>query len=89
MLDLLQAQRALPEAKVRFYYSQFGAALRYMHGIGFAHRDIKCENILMNQDKTVAKLTDFGFTRSCVEHGTGQKLLSDTFCGSASYLGKK
>lgn len=40
----------------------------------------------MNHDKTVAKLTDFGFTRSCIEHGTGQNMLSDTFCGSASYL---
>ncbi|KAH9396245.1 Kinase-like [Tyrophagus putrescentiae] len=87
MIDLLQKSKsALTEEKVRFYYRQFGDALRYMHKSGFAHRDIKCENILMNHDRTVAKLTDFGFTRSCIEHGTGQKMLSDTYCGSASYL---
>ncbi|XP_017494896.1 PREDICTED: testis-specific serine/threonine-protein kinase 2-like, partial [Rhagoletis zephyria] len=61
MLDLLQAlKHPLSEEKARAYYLQFGDALRYMHSVGFAHRDIKCENILLNKDKSAAKLTDFG-----------------------------
>ena len=62
-LDLLHKTKALPESRARYFYSQFGDALRYMHGIGFAHRDIKCENILLNKQHTRAMLTDFGFTR--------------------------
>ena len=44
-LDLIESSGALTEARARYYYLQFGDGLRYMHGIGFAHRDIKCENV--------------------------------------------
>ena len=59
-LDLLHETRALPEPRARYFYLQIGDALRYMHSIGFAHRDIKCENILLNKQRTQAKMTDFG-----------------------------
>ena len=85
-LDLLHSTGALTEEKTRFYYNQFGDALRYMHGIGFAHRDIKCENILLNGAHNRAMLTDYGFTRSCFERHTGAGVLSDTHCGSRAYL---
>lgn len=85
-LDLLQEIKALPEAKARYYYLQFGDALRFMHSLGFAHRDIKCENILLNKARTISKLTDFGFTRPCFEKSTGERLLSETYCGSAAYV---
>lgn len=49
-----------PQSRARYFYSQFGSALQYMHSIGFAHRDIKCENILLNKAHTKAMLTDFG-----------------------------
>lgn len=85
-LDLLHEVKALPEAKAKYYYLQFGDGLRFMHSIGFAHRDIKCENILLNKSRTVAKMTDFGFTRGCIEKASGQPVLSDTYCGSAAYV---
>lgn len=44
-LDLLHETKALPEERARYFYKQFGDALRYMHSVGFAHRDIKCENV--------------------------------------------
>jgi len=56
-LDLLHDTRALTEARARYFYLQFGDAYRYMHGIGFAHRDIKCENILLNKARTQAKVS--------------------------------
>lgn len=85
-LDLLHEAKALPEERARYFYLQFGDGLKYMHSIGFAHRDIKCENILLNKDRSISKLTDFGFTRSCFEKQSGQRLLSDTYCGSAAYV---
>lgn len=86
-LDLLQeTQNALTEEKARFFYLQFGDALRYMHTIGFAHRDIKCENILLNKPRTISKLTDFGFTRTCLERSSGRGMMSNTYCGSAAYV---
>ena len=85
-LDMLHETKALPEARARYFYRQFGDALRYMHSVGFAHRDIKCENILLNKARTQAKLTDFGFTRSVTEKQTGERMMSDTYCGSAAYV---
>ena len=85
-LDMLHETKALPEDRARYFYRQFGDALRYMHSIGFAHRDIKCENILLNKARTMSKLTDFGFTRSVTERQTGNFQLSDTYCGSAAYV---
>ncbi|KAI2797004.1 protein serine threonine kinase [Blomia tropicalis] len=85
-LDLLHETKALPEPRARYFYRQFGDALKYMHSIGFAHRDIKCENILLNKPRTESKLTDLGFTRSVNERRTGGQVLSDTYCGSAAYV---
>lgn len=46
-LDLLHETKALSEHRARYFYSQFGDALRYMHGIGFAHRDIKVRSFVL------------------------------------------
>lgn len=42
--------------------------LEYAHNKGFVHRDIKVENILLD-DKARAKLSDFGFAKSYIEAG--------------------
>ena len=39
-------------------------AVAYMHALGWAHRDIKCSNILISA-KNVVKLADFGMARKC------------------------
>ena len=56
-LDLLHETKALSEDRTRFFYSQFGDALRYMHSIGFAHRDIKVSNVKL----LVSRILFFNF----------------------------
>lgn len=60
LLDLLKVEVPwLTEARARMFFRQFGDAIRYMHSVSFAHRDIKCENILVHS-QNVVKITDLG-----------------------------
>lgn len=45
--------------------------LAYFHGCGYVHRDIKPENIFLKRsgDGFVAKVADYGLSRSYVRHG--------------------
>ncbi|KAL1452011.1 hypothetical protein WDU94_006330 [Cyamophila willieti] len=68
------------EEQAKIWTKQIANALEYLHEIGIAHRDIKCENILITRCLT-ARLTDFGFSRFF----KNTKELSNTFCGTTGY----
>ncbi|CAG2181173.1 unnamed protein product [Oppiella nova] len=85
ILDLIKKDGAIPEPRAKPLYKGVSEAIKYIHTKGFAHRDIKSENILLNKDRTVAKIGDFGFSRTCFDNTTGQRVLSKTYCGSAAY----
>ena len=44
----------------RHVFKQILEAVRYVHSSGYAHRDLKLENILLDSSFNV-KLIDFGF----------------------------
>jgi serine/threonine protein kinase len=73
--------RQMPEQEVRFLFKQVVSALAYCHSRNVAHRDIKLENILLNEEKTMVKLIDFGFS-TCIPNEKKVKL----FCGTPSYM---
>lgn len=63
ILDLIHKEKRLPEARACHFFRQIVAAVEYCHSQGICHRDIKCENILLDSNMNV-KLIDFGFARS-------------------------
>ena len=74
-----RSRGSVGETLARRWVLQTARAIAYMHGQGVAHRDVKCENLLLDSRKNI-KLSDFGFVRRV---GVGE--LSRTFCGSAAY----
>ncbi|KAJ4905965.1 Mitogen-activated protein kinase kinase kinase 1 [Raphanus sativus] len=52
----------LPDSVVSTYTRQILDGLKYLHGEGFIHRDIKCANILVDTSGAV-KLADFGLAK--------------------------
>lgn len=54
--------------------------MKYLHGLNICHRDLKLENILIDERNNV-KLIDFGFS---VCSSPDQKL--KIFCGTPSYM---
>jgi serine/threonine protein kinase len=79
LFDYLVEKGRVPEAETRVIFGQLCLAVAYIHGKGILHRDLKLENVLLDERCRV-KLGDFGFTRE-YERGT----LLDTFCGTTGY----
>ncbi|XP_020289378.1 MAP/microtubule affinity-regulating kinase 3-like isoform X2 [Pseudomyrmex gracilis] len=71
----------LDENTARLYARQLVAALKHMHSRGVVHRDLKMENIvLQNERKEQIKIVDFGLSNVY----TNSNLLR-TQCGSPEY----
>ncbi|XP_011299425.1 testis-specific serine/threonine-protein kinase 1 [Fopius arisanus] len=83
LLDFTLKNGAVDEDQARVWFRQLALGLQYLHEMEIAHRDIKCENVLLTANNNV-KLTDFGFARYVIDP-RGKKVLSDTFCGSLMY----
>lgn len=52
------SRKTFTEDAVRFWIAELGCALRYIHGQGIIHRDVKPDNVLLDADGHV-HLTDF------------------------------
>jgi serine/threonine protein kinase len=79
LFDYLVEQGRIDELEARTLFGQLCLAVAYCHDQGVVHRDLKLENVLLD-DHCQVKLSDFGFTRE-FERGT----LMDTFCGTTGY----
>ncbi|KAG7210528.1 hypothetical protein KM043_012049 [Ampulex compressa] len=84
LLDIIRRDTYIDEFRSRRWFRQLIEAIDYCHQRGVVHRDIKCENLLMDNDFNV-KLSDFGFARGHMKPENGVVPLSETFCGSYAY----
>lgn len=67
------AKDTLPEEKLVSVMQQCLAGLHHAHEAGVLHRDLKPQNILMN-DSGLVKITDFGLSSLISEGKPGQKI---------------
>ena len=77
-----QRNRIIKEITVRRIFRQLAEAVYYLHKHNIVHRDIKLDNILMQDGTKAIKLIDFGF--SVVTTAAQPRLR--IFCGTPSYM---
>ncbi|CAD5123947.1 DgyrCDS12254 [Dimorphilus gyrociliatus] len=76
--DLIEEKGRLEEDDARYFFKQLLSSLAYLHSEGIVHRDLKLENLLLDENHQL-KICDFGLANSF-----GEEKLT-TFCGSALY----
>jgi serum/glucocorticoid-regulated kinase 2 len=80
LYKVFKARKRLAEPVVAFYAIQIAMAIGYLHGKGIMHRDLKLENVLVDQNGYL-KIIDYGLAKALAEGQT-----SKTFCGTPEYL---
>eukprot|EP00112_Aurelia_sp_Birch-Aquarium-sp1_P019085 Seg4656.2 transcript_id=Seg4656.2/GoldUCD/mRNA.D3Y31 product="Testis-specific serine/threonine-protein kinase 1" protein_id=Seg4656.2/GoldUCD/D3Y31 len=79
LLKYVMKENFIVEEKAKGLMKAILSAVKYLHDMKIVHRDLKLENILLDQNLN-PKLSDFGFARR-----VDTEKLSSTFCGSAAY----
>uniref|UniRef100_A0A8D3BL13 Ribosomal protein S6 kinase n=1 Tax=Scophthalmus maximus TaxID=52904 RepID=A0A8D3BL13_SCOMX len=82
MFTHLYQRDHFPEEAVRIYIGEIILALEHLHKLGIVYRDIKLENILLDNEGHVV-LTDFGLSKEFLEE---EKERTYSFCGTIEYM---
>lgn len=80
LLNYVRRRRKLTEDVAKYFFKQLVHACIYCHKKGVVHRDIKLDNILLDQKGTL-KLGDFGVSRAVKKN----EILKDQ-CGTPAYI---
>lgn len=84
LLEFIKFRGAIPEDLSRKMFRQLAVAIKFIHDKNIVHRDLKCENLLLDKDFNL-KVADLGFSRKLNYDSVGNMILSKTFCGSTAY----
>jgi len=79
LYDYLNERKRISETEARGIFRQIVSAVHFLHKNRIVHRDLKLENILIDQNGDI-KLADFGLSNNWNPNG-----LLYTFCGSPLY----
>lgn len=77
----LRQVKRFSEEQSRFFVAQIGLALGHLHSLDFIYRDIKPENILMDETGYIC-LTDFGLAKQLSQ----ETAVTHSFVGTPEYL---
>ncbi|RUT02397.1 hypothetical protein DSM106972_058750 [Dulcicalothrix desertica PCC 7102] len=70
LYQILQDEGILEETRVKYYFLQIAEALKVIHANNLLHRDIKPDNILVDNNRAV--LIDFGATKEFIAGQTSE-----------------
>ncbi|CAG8591502.1 16396_t:CDS:2 [Cetraspora pellucida] len=79
LFDYIELNTTMAEDEIKLIFRQVARAIQHLHHRNIVHRDIKDENVILDEDGIV-QLIDFG---SSAYIKTGKKY--DTFCGTIDY----
>ncbi|KAK1788301.1 hypothetical protein P4O66_016744 [Electrophorus voltai] len=83
LFDRIEPDVGMPEKEAHRFFQQLVAGVEYLHSIGITHRDVKPENILLD-DKDNLKISDFGMATMFRHRGRERKL--SRLCGTLPYV---
>ncbi|XP_033740955.1 hormonally up-regulated neu tumor-associated kinase homolog A-like [Pecten maximus] len=97
LMDYICQRKKLEEREAKKFIRQIVSAIEYLHRLGILHRDLKVENLLLDESRDI-KIIDFGLSNtikvsSSKDSVRAQEYLN-TQCGSPAYaapelLGRK
>ena len=73
------------EDEVRIYIGEIILAVEHLHKLGIIYRDIKLENILLDNEGHIV-LTDFGLSKEFLPHERFNNARAYSFCGTIEYM---
>ncbi|KAJ3410443.1 Map microtubule affinity-regulating kinase [Chytridiales sp. JEL 0842] len=81
LIEYIAARNYLTEKEARKFFRQIVSAMDHCHLANVVHRDLKLENLLLNDDRNIL-ISDFGLGRT---FNPDAEEYMKTFCGTPNY----
>lgn len=82
LFSRLSKEIMFTEEDVKFYLAELALALGHLHSLGIIYRDLKPENVLLDEQGHI-KLTDFGLSKESIFDDESKTY---SFCGTVEYM---